>query len=379
MENSRTTMVSLVYNGKNLSKKLKNVLENFRYTDVASGESDSIEFTLNNRSLLFCTKYMPRKGDQMTASIFRKNWTYNGSKQELKCGSFVLDDLSFEEPPLTCTVGGVAMPVKGEFKTTKRSKVYKKTTVKEIASQVAKRAGVSLYYDAPAIHITKLEQSKSEDSSFLASLCEEYGLGLKIYKNKLVIFDEEAYEQKAVAKTIKRCGGHVKSWTWNTTLQGTYTGAKVVYTDADNTKKHHMTIGEKGRMYRAEVSAFSKMDAARKARALLANENKKRTTMTLELYGILLYAGATVKIEGFGKMSGKYYVDQVVHSVGSSGYTQSVTLHKVSPRVGLNITEFYTTTIKKKTKKKTTSKNNSTSNKNDKTDESSKTDGKKDS
>lgn len=334
MENGRRTMVTLVYNGKNLTKQLQNLIESFRYTDVASGESDSIEMELNNSSLDFCTRHMPQKGDWMTASILTKNWKSNGKVQELKCGKFVLDDLSFEEPPLTCNIAGVSAPVQGGFKTTKRSKVYKKTTVKEIASQIAKRAGVSLYYDAPGIKVTKVEQSKTEDASFLLSLCEEYGLGMKLHKNKIVIFDEESYEQKAPVNSIHRKGGHIKSWTWNTTLQRTYTGARVAYTDPASSKKNHITIGSKKRIYRADVSASSKADAARKARALLAKENKKRTTMTLELFDVRVYAATTVKMEGFGKLSGKYYIDQVVHSVGSSGYTQSVTLHKVSPRIG---------------------------------------------
>lgn len=335
IEKARKTTVVISYRGKNVTKKLASFLESFKYSDVASGESDSIDITLNNRDLRFMNQYMPKKGDKITASICKYNWNRNGSTKSVKCGTFVLDDLSFHEPPLTCSIGAVSAPVKGEFKSTKRTKVYKDIFVKQIAKQIANRAGIALVYDAPEIKIHKIEQSKTADSEFLSSICEDYGLGLKVYNGKIVIFDEEKYERRGPSKIIKRKSGTVISWDWNTTMQGTYTGAKVSYTDPDDQKRHHVTIGKSGRMLHVDVTAFSKKEAMIKAKAKLAAENKKRTTMSVTLTGdTVIYSATTIRIEGFGKLSGKYYVDKIEHQVSaSSGYNQMLTIHKVGKRI----------------------------------------------
>jgi hypothetical protein len=339
MENSRKARLSVFYNGKNITKNIKGYLQSFTYNDVASGSSDDIELTLNNRDLRFMNKSKPCKGDKISANIHMYNWSKNGQKRSFKCGTFILDDLTMAEPPLTCDIGAVSMPVNGDFKTRKRTKTYKNVTLKEIAKTIAKRAGVTLFYSAQNIHIKEIEQSKAADSEFLQSVCEDYGLGFKVYNGKIVVFDEETYEKKAPVVTLRR-KKDIVNWTWNTTLQGTYTGAKVTYTDADDNKEHHITIGKAGRLLDVNVTAFSKKDAGLKAKAQLANENKKRTTMTLTIFpNPKIIATSTVRISGLYKLSGKYYVDKVSHKLdGNGNYAMSLEVHKVTNRIGMGTT-----------------------------------------
>lgn len=333
MSASRKTRISVGYNGNNITKNIKHYIEDFTYTDVASGESDSIELSLANIDMRFMNSMKPCKGDKITPYINMHNWLKPGTSKSFKCGKFILDDLSFSEPPLKCSIGAVSMPVKGEFKGRKRTKTYKKVTLYEIAKEIARRAGIACYYSAKRIHIKSIEQNKTADSEFLVSLCEDYGLGLKIYNGKIVIYDEEDYEKKKSVATLSK--ENMISWDWNTTLQGTYTGAKVAYTDADDNKEHHITVGKRGRLLDVNITADSKSDAELKARAAFANENKKRTTMKIEVFpNTKIIATSTINITGLRKLSGKYYVDKVTHTINKSGgYTMSLEIHKVKNRV----------------------------------------------
>lgn len=337
MENARKVRVAISYSIAKIGKEIRECLEDFTYNDIASGETDNISLTLNNSSLRFIDTYMPKKSDRISPSIYFCNWKKSGVTNRLKCGRMMVDDISFSEPPATCSLGAVSIPAKGEFKNTKRTVTYKNVTVKEIARKIAKRAGIALHYSAPHIHIKKIEQSKTSDSEFLLSVCNDYGLGIKIYNGKIVIFNEEAYEKKPCVDTITRLGGDVISWDWNTTLQKTYTGAKVTYTDSGDNKKHHITIGKKGRMLHVDVSAFSKKDAQLKAKARLAEENKKRTTMSLTIFpNPKIIATSTILLRGFRRLSGKYYVDKVSYKINKSGgCAMTLDIHKVYKRIDL--------------------------------------------
>lgn len=329
MASPRKTSLSINYKGKKLNNTINKYIESFSYTDVASGESDSISVSLHNIDKKWINEYMPEKGDAIASSIIVENWSKEGDKKTLNCGSFTIDDISFTGRPFSGTIGAVSVPANEDFKATKRTKTWQNTNIKEIASEIAKKAGITLYYDAGTIKISELEQD-APDSSFLSSLCVEYGLAMKVYNNKLVIFDESVYEKKKKVVTLKE-EDFVGSWSYNTTLQGSYTGARLSYSDPDSDKTITVEVGTAGRIYEFSTQADSRYDAELKATAKVNQANKKITTMTAKVVPHKsIVASSVAEIAGLGKINGNYYVDKVVHNISSGGYTMTLSLHKVN-------------------------------------------------
>ena len=84
----RKATASVSYNGKRIDTKLAEYLQSFTYTDVASGESDSLSLNINDRDRKWIKSWFPSKGDTMAATIIMKNWSKEGDTQKLSCGSF---------------------------------------------------------------------------------------------------------------------------------------------------------------------------------------------------------------------------------------------------------------------------------------------------
>ena len=59
MANPRKTVPDLNFNGKNVNTELEDYLKSVEYTDVASGESDSIKIKLQNISLRWLNGWYP--------------------------------------------------------------------------------------------------------------------------------------------------------------------------------------------------------------------------------------------------------------------------------------------------------------------------------
>lgn len=305
----------------------------FSYTDVASGQSDSVSIKMHDIGMEWIGSLMPKKGASLGAKLKLINWNKAEKEEKFNCGTFVLDDISFSGRPLTCVLGGVSVPADDSFKTEKRTKTWQDTTIKEIASEIAKRAGVSLHYDAGTVKIAEQEQSKQTDSAFLYSLCEKYGLAMKAYNKKIVIFDIVKYEKKDAVLTLKE-SDLLPGWTYNTTIDGTYTGVTLNYTDPDSDETISVTIGTGGRMYELDSQASSRYDAELQASAKANAANREIEKMTVKIRAnINIVASHCIKIEGLGNADGKYYIDKIVHSVGN-GYTMQLTMHKVQAPIG---------------------------------------------
>lgn len=330
MESTQTTRkarVVLAYRGEPLSQKISQFIESLTYNDVASGASDSISLDLENIDGKWMNEWLPQRGDAIKADIVLYAWEKPGTKQTFKCGKFTIDDLTLKGRPLTMEIGAVSQPAEEGFTGRKRTKTWEKVTVKEIASEIAASAKIALFYEAGTINIGKIEQSKESDSSFLYSLCSKYGLAMKVFNDKLIIFDEVEYEAKDSVATLSE--RDFLSWSFNTTTAGTYTGARVAYTDPDDGKTISFITGKEGRLIDVSVSVESKYDAELQAKAKLRTENKKMNTMTATIIGNPnIVASSIVTVSDLGKLSGDYYVDSVSHSVGS-GYTMSLKMHRV--------------------------------------------------
>lgn len=321
----RIVSLDISYKGNKLDEKIQERITSFSYTDVASGSSDSVSITLENIDKKWMNAWYPEKGSTIAGKVSVKNWEKSGKKRTFNCGTFVIDDISFSGRPLVATIKAVAVPASTGFKVTKKSKTWEDVTIEQIASKIAAAAGIKLYYSAPTIRISEVEQSNETDSSFLFSLCEKYGLAMKVYNQKLVIFSEEEYEKKNKIVTIDE--KDMESWSFNTTMDGTYTGVKLSYTKPSTNKTTSVTVGTSERLYEYNAQVDSQYDAELQAKAKLRSENKKAKTMEIKIMANEnIIASGIIKVTGLGKLNGLYYVDTVKHSIGT-GYKMTVSMH----------------------------------------------------
>ena len=324
--NTRRAYPTIFYNGKNISTTVDKYLESFQYTDPASGESDSLSLTLGNWDGNWLAGWFPDKGATLAARVLAHNWWKEGGTLQLVCGTFTLDDISFSGAPDVMALGAVSTPAEDAFKTTERTKTWENATVQQIAGEIAGRYGLSLMYDAATIKIAVLEQSGAADSAFLETVCKDYGLSLKVYGSKLVVFDREKYKAKGAVKTIDK--GDMLSYTFNTTLAGTYTGGELAYTNKAGTEVTYKT-GKGPRILKSNAQASNAAEAKLKLDAAIKEANHGETTLSFSTMGQpTLAAGQTINVTGLGRASGKYYIDKLTHTVGEA-YTTAFECSKV--------------------------------------------------
>ena len=333
MSKARRAGFEIIYEHVDITEDVKGDVSAFAYTDVASGESDSMSLSVQDRERKWMGGWAPKKGDHMSASALFYDWTQENDHWGFYCGSFEVDDVSMSGPPSSCTIGAVSIPRSEAFNEEERTKNWEDVTVREIAAEIAARAGIELYYEADEIPIKAMEQDKQTDCKFLYSVCEKYGLAMKVFSEKIVIFDEALYEAAAAAATLQY--GDFSSYTYNSTLEGTYTGAKISYTDPGTGEDHIVTVGGGSRIKEINEEADSAADAQRKAIAALNNANKKDTTFSGTLMARReLMASRCIAIAGFGVPDGVYYLDKVVTKIGGNGASQqTITAHRVGYRM----------------------------------------------
>lgn len=312
-----------------LSSLIEEELTGFSYVDVASGQSDSATFELADVNNEWLGKYMPKKGTTIGAKIQK---IVDDNETLFDCGVFTIDDISFSGRPISCSINGVSVPAMEDFKSLPKTKTFEKTTIKEIAMQIATAAAVELVYDADEIKISEIEQNDQTDSAFLYGLCENYGLAMKAYNQKIVIYDIVKYERKAPVLTINETD--MERWSYNTTVQGTYTGVNLNYDDPDLINPIKVKIGKEGRMFSLNQRASSQYDAELQAAAKVNAANRQAETLEVSLFSEkTIAASQCVYIKGLNKIDGRYFVDSVKHSIGGRGYTIGLSLHKIQTAI----------------------------------------------
>ena len=327
IQHTRQAYAEIVYNGKPITKSISDSTGKFEYTDTAD-KSDTISLTINDKADRWLLDWYPSTGDKILASIFVTDWLLPGDYRFLNCGIFVLDDPTFSGNPTSVSLNAVSQPADSSFTSKEHTQTWEQATVQQIASEIASRNGLLIQYEAESITVEIKEQSKETDSAFIQKLCSEYGLSLKIYSYKLVIFDREMYKKRPAIATITRA--EVKQWTFNPTLAGTYTGGTITYTDPYEEEDVTFTLGGGTRMLNMNEKADNEADAEKKLKAAINNANHDMIKMTCTTMGNpSLVSTQTVNVLGFGRADGVYYINEVKHSLSSSGYETSYDLSKV--------------------------------------------------
>ena len=321
---ARQAYFEALYNGKSMMQSLSGCTTDFSFEENAEGEGDSISISIADPTKAWLTALFPKKGDSLSAGITCVG--YNGS---LFCGKFILDDIAFSGEPTTLKIGALSTPENDEFRTTERTQVWENVTLQNIAAEIAERTGVALVYDAPEIKIKAIEQSKQNDCAFLSDLCKKYGLSLKVYNSKIIIFDR--IERKRRPPSYYVTLGECSSWDFDTELVGSYTGGEIAYTTGDSEEDIIYSTGTAGRWLKVNERADSLADAQKKLISALDEANHDITVLNLSMPGQPnMYPAQCLQFAGLGvNVDGKYYINSISHNVSPSGYTSKLNLSKV--------------------------------------------------
>lgn len=325
--------IALRYNNVDVPGNITDDCEAFTFEDNASGSADSIALTLSNRSGKWFRKFHPEENDCLKAWIKVENWERGKENAKLYCGKFAIDELSFSGFPEQVQIKGISIPIKGKFNVTERNRTWKKTTTKQILSDIAKDADIKLVYDADVHSIDEISQSGSTDMEFAFRVCSDYDIALKLYDDKMIAYDKMAYEKKKAAYTIQKSQlGGSGSYSVREQIRTVYDSVKIQYTKDKKTVTYEYTIPKKKGARRMFVSekAESIKDAELKAKARLRENLRESKSLNLTLIGNIRYKAAeNFMLEGFGKLDGKYFIDYVRHSKSNGKYSAKITAHPV--------------------------------------------------
>lgn len=326
-------------------KELYINITSVEYTDFAEGSSDEISIKIGDQKRNFWGGFFPEKEKDLDVSLDYYNWFKEETKATYHCGNFTVDDITLESNGRSMTIKGVSQPANSEFKDTPRTKTWKETTLKTIALELMTAYGMTniyFYGDDPAIK--EYEQKDQDDASFFNELCEKYGFCLKIYKVGFVIYKKSIYESKPAVKTYDADTEWEPGWSWNTTLAGTYTGAKISYTNPNKPARRkkgeepvpdiEVMVGTEGRILYLNETADTEAEAIEIAKAKVNKENEKAETLSFTTkFDPLLVASANIEVTGIPHVEGKYFVNQVHVTVSGSGTKMKISAYKIVQRL----------------------------------------------
>lgn len=268
--------------------------------------------------------------------LIQHNWQDTGKKAVLDCGAFELDSVQVSGPPMKGTLKGTSIPYTSTLRMQKKSRNWEKITLKAIAQQIAKEAGLKLLYDSPDNpEYDKKEQVQQSDIRFLQDLCHAEGKALKVTKLSVVIFDKEDYDKKPVVKTIKYGSSDIISFRLSTKLtDAAYTSCHVSYTNTEKKQTIEYTYTPDSSVGTGQVLEINERvanteEARRLAMKRLREKNAQEFTGSFTMVGdVQLVAGIVVQLKGFQDFDKKYRVKSAKHSL-TGGYTTDIELVQI--------------------------------------------------
>jgi len=203
-------------------------LLSFEFNDNADGQVDDLEIVVRNRERLWLSEWRPKRGAKIRASILPAF-----GDGELVIGDMFVDDFEAGGPPDIATIRAVSVPPKEEIRGTKRTRAWESVTFEQMAGQMARDAGLTLFYQGEAIEVDRVDQHEETDLDLLKRLADDYGYILKVSDSKIVLYDQEILEAAATVAVVDvgkgKGDGLIKHWNVHERTHGTYRASRVMY------------------------------------------------------------------------------------------------------------------------------------------------------
>lgn len=362
----RTTKLKLTYQGVDITEDISVYLLDFSYTDN-DNDSEEIQINLQNVKRPWMNEWFPKKGDKISATIEFDNG------KSLECGEFEVDDISCKGKGNTASIKAVSADICGEIKDTKRSHAWEKIDFKSVINEVAARNEMTaIFHIKENKKYDKLDQKNQSDIEFIKKTSQDLGFDVKVESKKIVITDEDYYkDQKAEYEItypelenpsfkIEDDLTYLIDYEFSETSLGAYNACENQYKDPKTGITFKARAGSEkeknsGRILRLNKKVKSQAECEKVCKDALKKENAKTKTAKFQLAPTIpIYAKKKINMKDFGVFSGDYLIDEVSHSISSSGYT-----------VNLSCRKFYEGMSIKTSSKSVDSNGNEVSDKND--------------
>lgn len=369
----RTARPAIILNGQDFYQSLAPYLVTFNYEDNCDGKkADDLHFELADRDGKFISTWMPKKGANLDAQIIASQWfSPIAGDISLDCGRFWIDSIEFELPDHKVSVKATSIPTNCRIKGSKEHRGWEKTTLQDIANQIAGENQMSVDWQAQANpRYSRVEMHDESSLGFLMKRCNDAKLAIKVHRSKIVVFDEQKLEEAEPKFSLlygntsptmggasyRMSGAHFSTKVTDTTKKakvsatdsatgevksGEHTAADDDLEDQTDDKVNENTDNDEsddsafldqspeGRATRElEGTDFGagKGDsgATLKAKSHVRDKNKKKEQSHIELSigNPLIAAGQTFNLVGCGQFDGKWFVESAHHTVGPEYKTE---------------------------------------------------------
>ena len=330
----RDPFFTLSYEGTDITQTINQFTLSLDITDKKEGESDDVSLTLLNSDRRWLDAWFPGTGDRVTVTLGYRNG------EQLGPLLFELDRVEFQGAPDTVRLQGLATPVTASLRQ-KKTRAFEATTLDQIAAQIATDNGLTLVGSVPEFPLERVTQRNETDLNFLKNLAADYGLIFKVADTTNLVFYRE-FELEAAEPTKTLTLADVYSYRVAKGTVGTHSSVKAQYLnpetgeydsvelDADGAEVATPTDGEtdiaSGDVLNIRERFESRAQAESKATEALRRANRGQYTLDLDMEGDpTMAAGTNIQMTGLGKLSGKYQVESVRHTLAKNqGYRSKV-------------------------------------------------------
>jgi len=346
----RKTKLKLIYKGVDITEDISTFLLDFSYTDN-DNDSEEIQINLQNVKRPWMKEWFPKKGDKISATI-----EFDSGKS-LNCGEFEVDDITCKGKGNTASIKAISADVSGEIKDTKRSHAWEKIDFKSVVNEIAGRNKMSaIFHIKDNKKYDKLDQKNKSDIEFIKKICQDLGFDVKVEYKKIVITDEDYYKEQKAEYEIKYPELEKPSfkveddltdlidYEFTETSLGAYTACENQYKDPKTGTTYKARAGstkekDTGKILRLNKKVKSQAECEKVCKDALKKENAKTKTAKFQLVPTIpIYAKKKIDMKDFGEFSGEYLIDEVAHSISSSGYTVNLTCRKFYEGMSIKVT-----------------------------------------
>lgn len=340
----------LIWRQLRVSADIAPFLVNLDFRDNIHGEADELSITLEDSQGIWSgdkADFYPKYGDDLGLSVGYDSGPLQGL---WGCGTFVVDEIKLHGPPDQLTLRALSATGKKPLRQ-RGSKTWQKVKLKEVMEATAKRMGMTLVGVMPDVVLDEVTRDRETGLGFMTRLAEEWGCVLKAKGDaEIIVSDLDRLLSGQVYATITRSD----AVSYDITEKITNTPRDAVARVWDASKKDRVlhtlkrrgaipiskkpvpsntTIGPAGSQLQGpnsedvaviftEGMTAAQAEVEKTTRMLHVGLRSAEASVTIQ-GDPRLRAGMVIRLEGFGKPSGKFFCVRAIHHMDRGGGYQT--------------------------------------------------------